>query len=355
MSRAKGEGGGSDPARVVLLWGDDRGAISAALEALREQTLRPGGRSNGMEAFNHERFDGPYTRESADVLTACAQLPMLSPWRLVELSSPELFGKQVGGEEPANVIDALVDYVASPSPSTVLVMTSSGLRANSKLVKAVGKAEHAVARRFEIPKDQDAVARLTTEARARGVQLDRNAAAALVQAVGGAQAEVEAAFERAIAHAGSDRVTVSDVAAVVTDSREANVFELTDAVGQGDHARALGLLARLFAGGERDFGTGQRVFSMLLRQIRLVFATQAAGGDASRLGVPPFVARKYEQQARRVDEAKLRAAYKGLARLDAEFKGGEPGSRLAYESPYLVLQRWILDVCGAMPGVERRI
>jgi DNA polymerase-3 subunit delta len=253
-------------------------------------------------------------------------------------------------------MDALVEYCANPSPTTVLVITSTGLRANSKLVKAASKSTGGAAHRYEVPKDADASAQLVADAKGRGVELDRAAAAALVKAVGGAHAEVESAFERALAHAGRDRVTLDDVRAVVTDVRDANVFELTDAVGKGDVREALTVLARLFSGGEKDFGVGQRVFSMLLRQVRMVFAAKVARGNvAAALGVPPFIARKYEEQARRIDEARLRAAYRGLARLDAEFKGGEKGSKLAYESPFLVLQRWILDTCGALPGTEPRL
>lgn len=357
MSRTKKKA--SEPAAlapVVLLWGDDLGAIHTALEDVRERVLRPNGRDTGMEAFNHERFDGPYTKTIAEVLTACGQLPVMAHRRLVELSTPDEFGKHVQGEDAASAMAALLEYVEAPSESTVLVVTTTGLRANSKLVKAVSKSAQASARRFEVPKDEDAAAELVETAKTRGIQIDRRAALALVKAVGGARAEVDAALERAAAYAGSAQVTVQHVAAVVTDSREANVFALTDAVGQGDYRTALAVLSQLFATGEKDFGTGQRVFSMLLRQIRMVFGAKAAKGDvASVLGVPPFIARKYEQQARRVGEDRLRAAYRGLARLDAEFKGGEPGSKLAYESPYLVLQRWILDTCDALPGVEPRV
>lgn len=343
-------------APVILLWGDDRGAIHDELARVREQVLSGEGAVAGMEAFNHERFDGPYTESVADVITACAQLPVMAQQRLVELSDPDSFGKHVGGEDAAAAMDALIEYCENPSPSTVLVITTTGLRANAKLVKAASKSAGAVARRHEVPKDEDAAASLVAEAKTRGVDLDRAAAVSLVKAVGGAHAEVESAFERALAHAGSSRVTLDDVRAVVTDVRDANVFELTDAVGRGDVRAALSVLARLFSGGEKDFGVGQRVFSMLLRQIRMVFAAKVARGNvASALGVPPFIARKYEQQAQRIDESRLRAAYRGLARLDAEFKGGERGSKLAYESPFLVLQRWILDTCRALPGTEPRL
>lgn len=344
-------------ASVTLLWGDDRGAIQNALVELRAKILRPDGTDTGMEAFNHERFDGPYTPSIAAVITACAQLPVVAPRRLVELSSPEAFGKHVSADDdPARAVDALVEYIAEPSPTTVLVITSTGLRSNSKLVKAASKSKAAIALRFEVPKDADAVSTALDLAKARGLSLDRRAAAALVDAVGGASSDIQSALERAAAYAGGEPIGVDHVQAVVKTTREANVFELTDAVGQGDHERALVILARLFSLGEKDFGTGQRVFSMLLRQIRMVFAARAATGDVgATLGVPPFIARKYEQQARRIDESQLRRAYRGLSRIDAEFKGGEPGSKLAYESPYLVLQRWILDVCGAMPGVEPRI
>ena len=70
----------------------------ALVVALRKAVLQPEGVETGMEAFNHEQFDAPYVGAAAEVLNACAQVPMLATRRLVELSSPEDFGRHKRAE-----------------------------------------------------------------------------------------------------------------------------------------------------------------------------------------------------------------------------------------------------------------
>lgn len=347
-------------APVYLLWGEDQAALKSVVEALREAVLRPGGVSTGMEPFNHEQFDAPYVAAAAEVLNACAQVPMMAPRRLIELSSPEDFGRhkraeQLDGDSKPleskrdDAVDALIEYFDAPNPTTVLVVTSSGLKATSKLVKAAKKCKQVVEVRFSPFEEGEAVGELMAEAKRRELSLSPAGATALVNAVGTSMSELLAALERAVAFAGGARVEREHVEAVVASTREANVFDLTDAIGQGDHVRALQILARMFSTGEKDSGTAMRLLGMLLWQLRRLCVVKFAHDPADALNMKPFALRKLQQQAAGFDERQLRAAYAGLARLDSDLKGG---SKLAYESPYMALQRWIMDTVNALPGVD---
>jgi DNA polymerase-3 subunit delta len=347
-------------APIYLLWGEDRAALDVALAALREAVLRPGGTSTGMEAFNHEQFDAPYVGAAAEVLNACAQIPMMAARRLIELSSPEDFGKHKRAEEldgdvkpleskRDDAIDALIGYFDAPNPSTVFVLTSSGINGTSRLVKAAKNSANVLEHKFEPAGDHEAVAELLAEARRLGTPLSPAGAQALVNAVGPSLSELLPALERALAYSDGERVERVHVEAVVATTREANVFDLTDAIGAGDHVRALEILAYMFHTGEKDAGQANRLLGMLLWQTRRLCTIKFApdGGDA--LNLRGFGLRKLQDQARGFDERRLRAAYAGLARLDGDLKGG---SKLAYESPYMALQRWVLDTCGALPQVD---
>jgi DNA polymerase III subunit delta len=358
-------------APVYLLWGEDQAALKGVVEALREAVLRPGGVSTGMEAFNHEQFDAPYVGAAAEVLNACGQVPMMAARRLIELSSPEDFGRHKRAEEldgeskpleskRDDAIDALIEYFEAPNPSTVLVVTSGNLKATSKLVKAAKKAKPVVEHRFEPAEEGEAVGALMAEAKRRYMSsrsgdraecpLHPAAATALVNAVGTSMSELIPALERAVAFAGGARIERDHVEAVVATTREANVFDLTDAIGQGDHVRALEILARMFSTGEKDPGQAMRLLGMLLWQTRRLCTVKFARDPADALNMKPFAIRKLQQQAAGFDEQRLRAAYAGLARLDSDLKGG---SKLAYESPYMALQRWVLDTCDALPAVDK--
>lgn len=354
--------GRGELAPVYLLWGEDQAAIQSVVAAIRAAVLTPEGKSSGFEAFNHERFDAPYVAAAAEVLNACAQVPMLAGHRLVELSSPEDFGRHkraesLDGEAKAleskrdDAVAALIGYFEAPNPTTVLLVTSTGLKGTSKLVKAGKKARQVVERRFAPASERDAVDELLAEAGRRSLPLAPAGAHALVSAVGTSLSELIPALERAVAFADGERVGREAVEAVVASTREVNIFDLTDAIGRGDHRRALELLARMFHSGERDPGQAMRVLGMLLWQTRRLCTVKFARDPAAALNIKPFAVRKLQDQAANFDEPRLRAAYAGLARLDSDLKGG---SKLAYESPYLALQRWVLDTCAALPGVDPR-
>lgn len=344
---------------VVLVFGKDVGAVAADVARVRKEVLAPGGVSSGLEAFNHERFEGPYVKDIAQVLTACATVPVGAGQRLVELSAPEGLGKLARRDEGADAPDgkdierwqtALLDYVASPSPSTVLLLSSTELKGNAKLVNAVKKSGAGLVLKHDLESRDDVAAqRLAAAAREQGTRIAPAAARRIVELVGTGTAETLAALGHARAYAGDAAISVEVVESVVDRSREDSIWALTDALGARDTAAALTLLARQF-GEER----GDAIYGLvpaLASHLRKVYAAKAARGRAAQvLGGPAFVVQKIERQARHFDDAQLRHAVAGLARLDAQTKGAAPGARLVYEAPLLALQRWVMQVCGAMPG-----
>jgi DNA polymerase-3 subunit delta len=340
-----------DVAPVYVLYGNEPAPMREIVQALRKAVLAP-----GMEAWNHERFAGRELEAVGAVLDACGQLPMMAERRLVELSDPEAIGKgRAAGKD--GELDGLVAYLAAPNPTTVLVITSSGIDARSRLVTAAKKT--GVVLKIEAWKrDQDAVQWVAELAARRGMKIARNVAARLVELVGTGQSELGAALERADLHAGKGRaITDADLDAVVTHTREAVIFELTDAVGMRAHEKALEVLAQLFTENPTgDIGQASMVLSMLIRQLRLLFTAKALGGDPNRIaqvcGLPPFVAKKIATQVRGFDERRLRRAYAALARLDRDLKGG---SFAVVREPFVALQRFILDACDALPNTAARV
>ena len=337
--------------RVYLLYGSEPSLVTEHVQAIRRAAL-----TEGTEAFNHERFSGNELDGLGRVLEACAQLPMMAAHRLVELSDPEAIGKGKNAAEVAKkAIDALVEYVGAPSPSTVLVITSFGLDGRSRLVGAVKKKGGVVLKFESIKRDADAVTWLLDHARRHGIGLSSRAAGRLVELVGTGPSDLSAALERASLYSGKGEVDAAAIEAVVEHTREAVIFELTDAVGMGEAGKALRVLAQLFHDSPtHELGLTNQALSMLIRQIRLVFAARFAGGGSIEAiaGVPPFVARKLAAQARGFPERRLRRAFSGLARMDRDLKGG---SAAVARAPYLALQRWVLDACNAMPSAAARV
>lgn len=347
-------------APVVLIFGKDVGAVSDEVARVRKSVLEPNGASTGLEAFNHERFEGPYVKEVRAVLTACATVPVGAGPRLVELSAPESLGKLARRDDdgtgsaprPEQEMDALLAYVDDPSPSTVLLLSSTEINKTSKLYKAASKSKQAqVVERAPEKNDDVAARKLADLARERQQRLSPAAARRIVELVGTTTAETVAALGHAAAYAGDGEITLEVVDAIVEHRREDPIWDLTDALGNRDASRALVLLARMFGAERSDAIYG--LVPALASHLRKVYAAKVAHGRAHEvLGGPAFVVQKLERQARSFDEGQLRDAVAGLARLDAQTKGACRGAPMVYAAPLVAMQRWVLQVCGQLPGTE---
>jgi len=121
-------------------------------------------------------------------------------------------------------------------------------------------------------------------------------------------------------------VTSDDVDDLIADTRERSVFELTDAIGAADRARALAAVSSLCD--QRESAVGVVVMlARHIRQLSLVHAMRAANTPrnewGSRLGVPPFIVDKIVAQARAYSPAALAAATRRLAEADRALKGDQ--------------------------------
>lgn len=338
-----------DVAPVYVLYGTEHAMMRVWIEALRAATL-----DENFAAFNHERFVGRELEGPGKVLEACMQVPLMAKRRLVELDEPEAIGKGRGAANP-KLLDSLVEYLAAPNPSTVLLITSSGIDARSRLVTAAKKT--GVIEKFEgLRRNDDAVAFVQTQAREVGVAIESAAANAIVERVGNSPSALAQALEQASLFAGAGvKVTLAHVTAVVTDARDAVVFDLTDAVGMGRHERAIAVLRRMFSQGDGGMGEAAPLVGLLARQLRMLMLAHGVGlrpGEVeATAGVPPFVARKLVDQARQFGPDRLRRAFGALVRLDGDLKGG---SFVVSRAAELALERWILESCDAVAGIARR-
>jgi len=336
-------------APVYVLYGPEHGLMRVWIEAIRAAAV-----DESFAAFNHERFAGRELETPTKVIDACMQVPVMAKLRLVELDEPEVIGK---GRGPANpkLLDRLVEYIAAPNSSTVLLVTSSGIDARSRLVTAAKKT--GVVEKFEgLRRNDEAVSFVIAHAREQGVALEPAAANTLVERIGTSPSALASGLEQASLYAGvSVRVTAAHVAAVVTDAREAVVFDLTDAVGMGRHERAVAVARRIFADGDNETGEAMRLVGLLARQLRLLMLAQGGGmraaDVASRGGMPPFLAQKVVEQARQFSSARLHRAFAALVRLDGDLKGG---SHVTQKAPAIAIERWILDACDVLVAVAPR-
>ncbi len=279
--------------------------VDRALAAVRDLAVPP-----ALRAWNYDVIEGKIS--ASRVIATCQTLPMMGAKRMV-------FVRDLA-PSPADELTALAAYFEAPSPSTVLFAITSKLDKRMKLYAAAGKKGwlHVL----EAPRNPDGWIR--SEAGARGVRLAPDAVGRLADAVGNDLSRLSLCIDQLALYAGDVPVTADHVDELIAETRERTVFELTDAIGAGDRARALAAVGSLAE--QRQSAIGVLVMlARHLRQLALVHVARAEGADKrdlpGRLGAPPFLVDKLLVQSRRYEPGALARATELIATADWALKG----------------------------------
>ena len=279
--------------------------IDRVVTALREAVVPPAARG-----FNYDIVEGKPT--GARIVALAQTLPMMAQRRLIYVRDLSAM--------PADEAEPLLGYLARPNPSTVIVAVAAKIDKRIKLYAQLSRKGYLHV--LEAPRQLAPWVR--AEAKQQGVQLEAAAVGRLVEAVGDDLSRLALTVEQLGLYAGARPVTVEDVEALVADTRERTVFELTDAIGAADRPRALAAVASLCD--QRESAVGVVVMlARHVRQLSLVYTLRETNVPrpswGQMLGVPPFVVDKLIAQARSYSPAALAAATQRLANADRALKG----------------------------------
>jgi DNA polymerase-3 subunit delta len=298
-------------APIYCLHGAERYLVDRCLAAIRAAVL--GGKAAAFAAFNHDVYDLKETSIDTVVNTA-RTLPMMAPLRLV-------LAKGIDGVK-ADSLASLADYAADPNPQTCLVLLGDKVDTRFKVFQVLRKAGYL--HEFQALRDRELGAWISREAKQRKIAMSADAVAALAESAGPELGRLAQALEQLALYVGARAaITIEDVEALIPETRQRSVFELTKAIGDGDVARALRILANMF----RNREPALRVEFMLARQLRQIWrakelGAQGAGRDeiASAIGVPPFFVDDILTPARRMSHQALARGFERLYEVDRALK-----------------------------------
>lgn len=328
----------SGPRPVYALDGDERVLVDEAVKLIREKALSPKAAAFNLDVISASK--GSATR----IVEAAQMLPAFAPTRLVIVRDAE----KITGDDA----DTLIPYVQSPSPTTVLILLADAkpFDGKTKLYGALKKAGAAI--RFSHPKQGEMFGIIKRRARMAGIGVDEGAVRALVAALGTNVGGTIAALEMLALYVGpgaKKTVTAADVEAVVSPAKEESIFELCDAVGNGNKGKAIAQMKSLLAPrpGMSVEGLSLGVLAMISRHWRTLLAARALiSVDASPASlkealpsVPSFKLDDTVRQARRYRTAALVRGIQSIAHADRALKGGGLDAERVMEKLVLDLSR----------------
>lgn len=256
------------PASVYLILGDDDPEmlrLANDIAAVVEDELR---------AFNVERlYAGEKDVTASSIVESCQLLPMMSDRRVVvvlrgeRLLKPKRKGRlaeEGAGEEaaePPSDLDALEEYVKSPSESTTLVIVAADVDRTRRIGKALyrsatvvecwglktGKDNRGIDLRQAARIAEQLVRKAVADA---GQQIDPPAARLLAERAGTDIVRLRGDVERLLLYsAGRQRITLADAREIASAEAAQDDWAVTSAIQQGDRAEALRQLGLALEGG----------------------------------------------------------------------------------------------------------
>jgi DNA polymerase-3 subunit delta len=308
-------------ASLYLIAGTDQAKIDATRARLRARAEGDGG-AGALEVF--EPSEG---RGSADHEALLAAIPAMS------LTETRRYLLADGVERWRDKqLEAVVAAISALPPDLTVVLIARA-KAPAKLVKAV-KAAKGEIHEFEAPKARDMPRQLVGDAKRLGFALEPAAARVLVERMGANPVRLQNELERLALWAGeAGIVTAADLEAMVSDTSEAAVWALSDALLEGDSAKAASLAERLISQGENVTGLIYGLASRLRKACTA--AAQIEQGVPpkqveSSLGMHPYAARQLVARLGKTSVGGLREATIALADLEVWCRGGaDYGDELA--------------------------
>ncbi len=282
------------PEPVYLLHGDEDVLKDEAVRALVDSAV------GSSRDFNLDvRFAPDLTPESFHALVNTP--PMMAERRAVVIRGVEQVGKR-----KTKLRDEVVRYLASPNPTTVLVLVvAAGEEADADLVRASAAVAVDALAAERVPRW------LQHRATTLGLTLAADATERLLRAVGNDLSTLSRELEKLASlagGAGGRPVTADDVSNLVGVRRDETAFDLVEAALERRAARAARLVEPVL---EQAGMSGVKILSLLgthLVGTALARAERDRGVPAARLpdtiyrqmqSVRPYGMRSYKEEAAR--------------------------------------------------------
>lgn len=307
---------GSEPYLVELAFRQAWGQLTAGLDSDLDSEMLDGGAG------------------IADVLLACTSVGFFSQvrvvgvrdWKLLSGTGKKGRSKKAASEDPLEAAAAGLEGLVE---ATTLVLSVNALLPPThpvlRLVQSRGKVMG-----FPRMNPRDVPAWATRRAREVGAEMDGRAITLLVRRAGDDLGLLDSEMNKLVTYAAGGKIGVKDVEALVPDTADHQVWDLTDSL-LSDPGRAAMELDRALASGE----PAGRLNFMVVRHLRLLLAASAAGsgptgarsiiqafaGDGRPLS--DYSVSQAQKHARGVPLERIEAVYRRAAATEAAQRRGD--------------------------------
>jgi DNA polymerase-3 subunit delta len=306
---------------VYFLYGDEPYLLNPCVNRFKFSVL-----DESAIDFNYSLF---YAKEAdpAQIIDVVETLPVFSSRRLVIVKNIQDFKDSEFQE--------LESLLKNPVDSTVLVIFADKFDKRKKNFKTL--VDHSVSVEFKKPYENQYPQWILHMVREVNLNINNDAIHRLHRLVGNNLSELENQIHKIAEYIGGAKKTIelSDVNAVITVTREENIFDFTKALGHKDRAKALEQLVNLLDQGQPEILIVRWV-SEHMRKLLTVRAgmDQGFGGTklANMCNIVPYFIESYCDQARFWTVKQIEEALVVLHETDKALKSSPISSHIWLEN-----------------------
>lgn len=302
--------------KVYLFYGEEAYLKKQYKDKFRQSII-------GDDTMNYSYFEGKGVNYR-EIIDIAETMPFFAERRLIIM-------EDTGALKSAS--QELSDYIKEMPDSTILIIIENEVDKRSKLFKAITSVGRAV----ELGKqDENTLLRwVAGMVRKEMRQMDDSTVRFLVSKVGTDMENIQQELEKLFCYT-MDRgqITAKDVEAICTTQIGNHIFDMIHAVAEHKQRKALDYYNELLALKEPPM----RILFLLTKQFRQLLevkemerAGYARKEIAAIVGLHPFVAGKYQEQAKHFQTKELREIIEESVDIEERVKTGLLSDTLAVE------------------------
>lgn len=294
--------------KVYLLYGEEAYLKKQYKEKLRDAMVSPG------DTMNLSYYEGKGISVNK-IIDLAETLPFFSDRRLIVLEDTGFF---------KNASQELAEYLSEMPETTHLLFVETEVDKRGKLYKAVQNNGRAVEL---VRQDENTLIRWVAGNVKRENKLIRESTIRhFLTKVGTDMENIQKELEKLFCYAlEKEEITIEDVEMICTEQITNRIFDMVNAVAEKEQKKALDYYNDLLALKEPPL----RILFLLSRQFKILMEVKALDQQgigrkeiAEKVGISPFVAGKYQSQAKAFSKANLREILEDSVEIEESIKTG---------------------------------
>ena len=322
--------------RLYFFYGQEHYLRDYYLQKLQDKLL-----SGPAQEFNYHRF----TQENMDlqqVSDAVDALPMMAQSSLVQIDDYDLSKlSESDRERLTEILSDIPEYC-----TVVFVFDTVAFKVDGRYKKLKEAMDKGLSVEFACQSQRDLNTWIRRRFRSHEKDIDDRLCEHLTFLTGGTMTALAAEIEKIAAFSSGNVITLQDITSVVIPVLDAEVFDLTGAVTEGDYEKALLKLRTLLQMQEDPIALLGAIGSQMRRLLYAKVAMNAGKGEAgvaelikASMGRSPhsFVLQKTMTAARRLPDAFCKKAVSLCMDADAQLKSYSGNDQRVLEMLILAL------------------